>query len=169
MIGSGETRPRRLARPRRVTKEASPFVLINLEAGQSFLFDFFPAHIQIQSRSNWEAQDTTIGTKPLFYGNHEPRRVTIDEIYMDLTDEGLSIKQDVDDLLALQQETVNGTPAALLAVWGDHRLRCVLEEVTIDEQWFDQDGTPQRAKVSLQLVELQPLTGVVTSAVMQIG
>ena len=135
------------------------FLLVNLAGGASVLFKYFPAHIQTVDKANWEAQDITIGAKPLFYGNREPRRVMIEELMLDSTDDQQSVKPDLDALYALQIETRNGTPPALLAIWGDQRKRCVLSEVNVNQTWFDADGSPQRAKVSLTLVELQPLMG----------
>jgi hypothetical protein len=137
------------------------FVLINLEgpdpnAMAMFVFDFFPSKIQSTDRANWEAQDTTIGVKPLFYGNREPRKLSVTELVLDATDTiGDSITPQINALRNLQVETRNGTPPALLAVWGDEQLRCVLEEVQIERQFFDKRGMPTRAQVSLQLVELQ--------------
>jgi hypothetical protein len=131
-------------------------VLINLEGGGSFFFDYFPREIQTTDRANWEPQDTTIGTKPLFYGNSDPRRISIPELLLDRSKSSESIKQDIVVLLALKQEIPKlGRPPALLAIWGDEEHRCVLEEVTITRNWFSAEGNPERAKVSLQLLQLQ--------------
>ena len=45
---------------------AGKFVLISLETPDSFIFDLFPNEIQGTDRTNWEEQDVSIGTKPLF-------------------------------------------------------------------------------------------------------
>lgn len=135
------------------------FVLINLEGAGSFFFDFFPKEIQTTRRANWEPQDTAGGVKPSFYANGDPKRVTVPEVQLDRSREQQSIKPDIDALEALQQEDPKlGRPSALLAIWGDEQIRCVLEEVTINRKWFSTEGNPQRASVSLQLLELQEET-----------
>ena len=97
-----------------------------------------------------------LGVKPLFYANREPKRITVEEVFLDRTDTGESITDDIDGLLALQHEVPKlGRPPALLLIYGDRQQRVVLEEVTITEQWFSPEGNPQRAKLSLQLVEIQ--------------
>lgn len=132
------------------------FVLINLEGAGSFFFDFFPKEIQTTGRVTWEPQDVTIGVKPLFYANRDPRRISVPEVVLDRTDTLESIKRDIENLEALQAEDPKlGRPPALLAIWGDEQFRCVLEEVTINRKWFSAEGNAQRAMVSLQLLELQ--------------
>jgi hypothetical protein len=132
------------------------FVLINLEGAGSFFFDYFPKEIQTTGRATWEPQDITIGVKPLFYANRDPKRITVPEVMLDRTETGESIKPDIDALEELQKEVLTlGRPPALLAIWGDEQYRCVLEEVTINRRWFSDEGNPQRASVSLQLLELQ--------------
>lgn len=132
------------------------FVLINLEGADSFFFDFFPKEIQTTERAVWEPQDVTIGKKPIFYANREPKRISVPEVVLDRTDARESIKEDIEALGALQVEVANlGRPPALLAIWGDEQYRCVLEELTVNRTWFSPDGNPERASVSLQLLELQ--------------
>jgi hypothetical protein len=132
------------------------FVLVNLEGPGTYQFGFFPAELQTSSRVLWEPQEVTIGTKPLFYGNRDPKRITVDEAWLDGTRTGESISPDIEALQALQLEIVKlGRPPALLAIWGERQQRCVLEDLTIREQFFSNDGNPLRARVSLQLVELQ--------------
>jgi hypothetical protein len=131
-------------------------VLINLEGAGRFFFDVFPKDINTTNHANWEPQDITIGTKPLFYANREPKKISIPEVVLDRTKTQESIKDDIANLEALQSEDPTlGRPPALLAIWGDEQYRCVLEEVTINRKWFSPEGNPQRASVSLQLLELQ--------------
>jgi hypothetical protein len=140
--------------------EPGKFQLVNLEGAGSFVFKFFPSTNRSDDRANWEAQDTTIGTKPLFYANREPRRLTFDELWLDVSDGFAafdSITEDLKSLRALQTESrKTGAPPALLAIWGDRQERVVLEQLTVEEQFpFARNGNPMRAKVSLQLLELQ--------------
>lgn len=139
--------------------EAGKFQLVNLEGPGSFIFRFFPHTNRSDDRANWEAQDTTIGTKPLFYANSEPRRLSFDELWLDVSDGFAafdSITEDIKALRALKTEIAKtGAPPVLLAIWGDRQERVVLEQLTIEEQFpFARNGNPMRAKVSLQLLEL---------------
>jgi hypothetical protein len=139
------------------------FVLINLSGGGNFVFDFFPPSVETTGRANWSPQDVTHGAKPLFYMNRDARRLSVPDLFLDgsLTNE--SIAPDIRDLLLLLEETKQGAPPVLLAAWGDRSMRCVLEEVVIDEQFFAPTGEPLRAHVRLALVELQGAHESVTS------
>lgn len=130
------------------------FSLVNLSGGGALEFTLFPQRIGISNRANWSGQDVTTGVKPLFYANREPSRVRIDELYLDRTDENVSLSDDLDLLYALQEETKDGTPAALLAVWGDRQARVVLEELNVDLTYFTPDGSPSRARISLTLMQV---------------
>ena len=141
---------------RRSLMKTDHFTLINLEGGESFVFQFFPREIQTSGRSNWEAQDTTIGVRPLFYANRDGERISIPEVYLDGTDDNQSIEPEIRALQALRAEVPKlGRPPALLAAWGDEHYRCVLEEVSVTRNFFSPEGNPLRATVSLQLLELQ--------------
>jgi hypothetical protein len=132
------------------------FVLINLEGKGTFVFDLFPREIQSSRRTVWEPQDVTRGTKPLFYGNRDPKRITINEVVFDGTELNESIEPQIAALYALQNEDARlGRPPMLLAIWGDRQERCVLEEISIVEKFFSTSGEPLRAMVSMQLVEIQ--------------
>jgi hypothetical protein len=138
------------------------FVLISLETPDSFIFQFFPKEIQGTDRANWEPQDVSIGTKPLFYSSTEPRRISVPELVLDSTRDGGDIRDQIDRLRRLKAETKGGAPPVLHAVWGDYQMRCVLEECVIAENFFTRAGDPQRARVSLQLVEIQEQREIVT-------
>ena len=64
----------------------STLVLIDLNSQASFEFQYFPNEVKSVDRSNWEAQEVTIGTKPLFYQNREPQVLTFSELYFDTID-----------------------------------------------------------------------------------
>ena len=130
--------------------------LINLENQGAFVFQFFPANLRTQDRANWQPQETTVGVKPLLYGNREPRRIEVPELYLDNTDTNESLTEQIKELRGLMEETDKGTPPALLAVWGDRNERCVLEELSIEEQFFNADGEPTRVRINLGLIQLQP-------------
>ncbi|HEV7701369.1 MAG TPA: hypothetical protein VGO43_14150, partial [Pyrinomonadaceae bacterium] len=123
----------------------------------SFTFQYFPAEARLEDRANWEPQDLAGGKKPLFYGNRDPQRISVQELYLDNTMTDRSLKTDLDDLRTLMDEVDGkGTPPALLAIWGDHKERCVLEELCVEEVMFNSEGECTRAKISIQLLELQP-------------
>ncbi len=155
---------------------AGKFALISLETPDSFMFDLFPKEIQVTDRANWEPQDVSRGTKPLFYASGEPRKISVPELMLDGTRTGESIGDQIDRLRGLKKEIdqaralalqipFTGAPPALLAIWGDRQQRCVMEEVMIAENFFTAAGDPLRARVSLQLIELQEESEAVTSSV----
>lgn len=132
------------------------FILINLCGGGVFKFPFFPtAPIELARRANWPEQETTTGTRPLMYFNRDPRRLEVREVWLDKSDTNQSIKPEIEAILALQNETCEGTPPPLLAVWGDRQERCVLEEARFEETFHAPEGHPIRARVSLSLKEVQ--------------
>lgn len=132
------------------------FVIVSLCGPGVFVFDFFPvAPIEVNRRANWPEQETTTGTRPLFYSNRDPRRLEVGEVWLDKTDTNESITPQIEALLALQDEVCEGTPPPLLALWGDRRERVVLEDARIEEMFHRPDGSPIRARVSLSLKEVQ--------------
>jgi len=137
--------------------EPSKFQLLDIASDFALEFDLFPEQITTSGRTNWEPQETTNGTKPLFYSNTEPLRISIQDAHIDYTDSNTSAASDV-DLLRLQMTEIEegGPPPALLAIWGERRIRCVLTDLTIDETMFTPDGNPTRLRISLELTELQP-------------
>lgn len=131
-------------------------VLINLESGDAaFVFQFFPNTVSTTDRANWQPQETTIGVKPLFYANREPRTIDFPEVYLDNTDTDASLTGDIKRLRSLQEETAKGTPPSLLAGWGDRSEQCVLEELNIEEILFTDGGDPIRARIRMTLLQVQ--------------
>ncbi len=128
--------------------------LINLENQGSFVFKFFPTNISTTDRANWQPQETTIGVKPLFYANREPRQLDFPELWFDNTDTNESLTPEFKALNELFDDT-KGTPPALLAIWGDRQERCVLQELTIEETFFNREGYPIRARIRMTLTQLQ--------------
>lgn len=132
------------------------FMLVDATKGTAaFIFQYFPSPVSTAGRANWNAADVTQGAKPLFYFNREPHRLTVGGLVLDNTDTGESLTPQIRELFALLEEAERGTPPLLLAAWGDRQLRCVLEELNIDEEFFDEGGEPLRARVGLSLVEVQ--------------
>jgi hypothetical protein len=133
------------------------FQLIDLSSDFAFQFPYFPDNVMLSGRANWHQQETTFGVKPLFYANADPLRVSVREIELGSVDSQVSLKPDIDLLRMFQQELEEGgPPPPMLALWGDQRLRCVLEDLTIEQTMFDEEGKCTRAIVSLELTELQP-------------
>lgn len=137
--------------------------LINLDGGGNFVFQFFPATVSTTDRANWEPQDTTIGVKPLFYANREPRSIEFPELYLDTTTTNASLTPQIKALQSLFEETANGTPPKLLAAWGDRHERCVLQELTVEEIFFHREGHPIRARIRMTLQQVQGDSSEATS------
>lgn len=132
------------------------FQLIDLTSNIAFTFQYFPETVKITDRANWDSQNMTVGKKPLFYGNREPQQISVDDLYLDKTETDLSLKADLDDLRTLMDEVEGkGVPPALLALWGDQKLRCVLQDLSVDQIMFNDRGECTRARISIQLLELQ--------------
>ena len=133
----------------------STFQLIDIDSDFAYEFPFFPENIRTVDRANWEPQDTTIGTKPLFYANGEPLQISV-ELYLDTTAFNTSLKPDIDLLRLFKAELPEGgVPGPMLAIWGDTKVRCVLADLTIEESMFNDEGNPTRAKVNVELTQLQ--------------
>lgn len=138
-----------------MSAQVSSLVLVNLEAGDSFIFRYFPEKVEHSRRANWEPQDVATGTKPLVYANREPKRLTFNEVWLDNSATNDSVTADLDQLYALQNQGRQGAPPKLLAQWGDRQERVVLEDVRVVESHFSTEGNPRRALLSLTLVEIQ--------------
>jgi hypothetical protein len=137
---------------------AGKFVVIALGGPGVIIFDWFPSPspgIGLSRRANWQEQETTIGTKPLFYMNRDPRKLDVQEVWLDKTDTNESITPQIERLMSLQDEVANGTPPPCLVLWGDRQERCVLEEIHIEEVFHHRSGFPMRARVTLNFKELQ--------------
>jgi hypothetical protein len=133
--------------------KAKPIALVNLDTGQAWAFQFFPKSLGIEDRANWEAADVTMGTRPLMYANREPQRISIDEVWLDSSDAGVSLTEEIEGLRSLMKETNQRTPPALRLICGDWQQRVVLEEMKVEEQLFDRSGNPLRARISLSFIE----------------
>ncbi|HEY9286245.1 MAG TPA: hypothetical protein VIP46_22530 [Pyrinomonadaceae bacterium] len=139
-------------------------VLVNLEAGDSFLFNLFPENIELSGRANWRPQNVTHGLQPLLYANREPQQLRFPSLWLDNTRGRDSLNAELVQLLALQERAKGkGAPPALLARWGDASFRGVLTEVNIRETYFTREGNPLRAELSLTLLELQDEIAPVSS------
>lgn len=141
------------------------FQLVHVYKNWTFLFMIgkrahFPAEIATEDQANWESQNITIGTKPLFYSNRDPRRLTVSELYLDSTASGESLSPIIKRLRSLMDETDKGTPSTLLALWGDRQEVVVLTRLSIKEIFFARNGNPLRAQVNLELLQVQDRTGM---------
>jgi hypothetical protein len=143
---------------------ADGIALIDLYSSNAWVFQFFPPGISTEDRANWEPQNVTIGTRPLFYSNREPQRITISDVLLN-SDSEESITKDIEELRALMKETDRGSPPPLLFICGDWQERVVLEELRIEKQFFDPQANLLRARVSLTLLELQRVRERVTTKI----
>lgn len=135
---------------------ADTFQLIDLSSDYAFEFQYFPESISMQTGANWVPQDTTIGVKPLFYANGEPTVISVRDLILDNTEIDVTLKPDLDILRLFKTELEEGgPPPPLLAVWGDHEERCVLVDLNIEHIYFNPAGECTRAKIGLELLQLQ--------------
>jgi len=132
-------------------------VLIDLNSQASFEFQYFPDEVQTRLHPNWRPQDVTIGIKPLLYENSDPELLTFPELWMDesYTNESLTeTLQSLKEFAAAEVED-RGAPPPLLATWGDRKQLCVLQDLTIAETFFSDNGEPIRARLSMELIQIQ--------------
>lgn len=140
--------------------------ILNLDTAANFHAISFPAEIEIEARANWQPQNVTHSTKPLLYGNNDPKRISFNG-WLDGTGREIreSIREHEQALFNLMTMIPGkGRPPALLLIYGDESFRCVLESVNVRQEHFDPDGTPIRAEVSLTFLELQPESNGQTGA-----
>jgi len=139
------------------------FQLVDLTSSLGFSFQYFPEMVRWSEQLNWNQQDTTIGNKPLFYANAEARTLTVSDVIIDGTGDNRDITAELNDLRNLKAERDGtGMPTPLLAVWGGQKFRCVIQSLEIEENYFHDSGYPMRARINLELIELQD-SGVTTS------
>ncbi len=136
--------------------EPAKFQIIDIGSEYAFEFPLFPNEINVDDGANWEPQDTTIGKKPLFYRNMEPRRISIQEAYIDNTNANVSAVAELQLLqMQLTELEEGGPPPALLVVWGEQTYRCVLTQLSSNQSMFV-EGNPTRLRLSMEFLELQP-------------
>lgn len=139
------------------------FMLIDLTSQASIEFQFFPSEVTTEDGANWEPQNTANGKKPLFYANGEPGKLTVPDLVIDgtMVTPNQSMTESIKKLksFTLDEKEDRGAPPPLLATWGDEKMRCVLTRMTVTRIFFDSDGKPLRAKVSLDLLEFQDEDG----------
>lgn len=138
-----------------MSDQANALLVTNLESNQSFIFRFFPTEIETSRRANFEPQDVTTGVMPLFYANREGRRLAFPTLWLDNSVTGESLTPEIQELFALQNETIEGKPPTLSVAWGDREEQVVLEEISVTENAFLSNGTPIRARLSLSFIEMQ--------------
>ncbi len=133
------------------------FQLIEVETDYAFEFPFFPENVSISGGANWNPQETTQGVKPLMYANTEPTRISLTDIHLDETMTGVSLKPTLDLLRMFKNEVAEGgPPPAILALWGDEELLCVMTGLDIEQIMFNPEGECIRARLQIELLELQP-------------
>jgi hypothetical protein len=139
-------------------------VPFSIEGFKGIEFDYFPTEISTTDRINWNPQDTTIGVKPLFYANREPRKLQFDKLILDSTATGESLAEKILQLRKLYEETKSGTPTKIVVGWGLGRAETVvLEELTVKETFFSDEEEPLRAEISMSFIEVQDEVQTTTS------
>ena len=132
------------------------FQLIDIGSDFAYEFQYFPEEISLQDSANWNAQETTMGVKPLFYASGEPSIISVENLILDNTETGVSLKPDLDLLRLFKTELEEGgPPPAMLAIWGDWSERCVLTRLDITQIYFDAEGNCLRARIGIDLTQLQ--------------
>jgi phage protein U len=137
--------------------QLADFTITNLFSNGHFIFKYFPREISTEDAVNWEAQNTTVGTKPLSYANREPQRIVIDELWLDQSDTNSPITTILEELRSLLEvDTLKGSPPLLIINGGgiNNEGAVVLEKLTIKQTFFTPEGKPLRASVGLTFLEV---------------
>lgn len=132
------------------------FQLIDLETDFAFEFPYFPEMIRVSEAANWQPQETTMGIKPLFYANGEPRTISVSDIILDNTLTNEPVTELLDSIRLFKTEMEDGRPPQpLLVVWGDNTYLCVMTAFDHEGIMFTPEGYCIRARVSIELLQIQ--------------
>lgn len=151
----------------------------NLDTGEVVSVQFNPATYTLSDDAQWRDQGNK--DKPgLSYERGSPATLQM-ELWFDTTRGGDNVNEVwVDKMRALLAQSVDGDvggrstqhPPFLQFSWGGFELVCVMERLQIQYELFKPDGTPVRAKCTVQLKEHQgdaptpsPLDGTTTTTV----
>lgn len=132
------------------------FQLIDLETDYAFEFPYFPEQVRVSEAANWQPQDVTMGTKPLFYANGEPRLISLTDVILDNTEAGDPLTETLDSIRLFKTEMLDGRPPQpLLVVWGDNVYLCVMTAFDCEHIMFTPEGYCTRARVALEFMQIQ--------------
>lgn len=141
----------------------------NLHTGDVLSVQFNPKEFTLSDSASWRDQGNK-ARPALSYEKGAPAGLQM-ELWFDTTRGGADVNAEyIDAFRALLEQTytdrVNGRviqrPPTLKFAWGGFELVCVVERIQVLYSMFKPDGTPVRAKVTLQLKEQATPNNAVT-------
>lgn len=146
------------AKPRAKSQKA----YLETETGKKLPCLFNPAELAISLSNAWDA-DPKPGqqTPSLKFRGGDSGSLSL-ELFFDTTDTGKTVTDYTDKLFRLMaidkklpgysKQKQNGRPGWIKFHWGKfHSFKCIISSLKVNFVYFGSDGTPLRAKVSLDL------------------
>jgi ABC-type transporter Mla subunit MlaD len=141
--------------------------LTNLDTGGTISVQFNPKEFSYSDSADWKPKGN-VDRPSLTYEKGSPASVKMD-VYFDSTRSGGDVESGgVGALRKLLEQTVQenidgkpiSRPPYLRFAWGTFSMGCVVKDIQVQYMMFRPDGAPVRAKVTLSLMEHQPVGGL---------
>ncbi len=138
-------------------------ILTTTDAGaEAINFQFNPSSLSFARSVNWkvEAAYTTAGFPKVSYSNRGAETLKLSNLWFDTYE--YATKTSVLTLIApiIKSTEIAGSlkrPPVYVFAWGEQYLKCVVTNISYELTMFLADGTPVRAKVSIDLQEVDDI------------
>jgi hypothetical protein len=138
-------------------------MLTTTDAGaEAINFQFNPSSLSFSRSVTWKTESayTAAGFPKVSYSNRSPETLSLKNLWFDTYEN--ATKKSVLDLIApiIKATEVVGSlkrPPVYIFAWGDDYLKCVVTNISYELTLFLADGTPVRAKVSIDLQEVDDI------------
>jgi len=138
-------------------------MLTTTDAGaEAINFQFNPSSLSFSRSVTWETESvrTAGGFPKVHYSKRGPETLKLQNLWFDTYEN--ATKKSVLDLIApiIKATEVVGSlerPPVYIFAWGEDYLKCVVTSISYDLTMFLEDGTPVRAKVSIDLQEVDDI------------
>ncbi|WP_434686382.1 hypothetical protein [Pseudanabaena minima] len=126
-------------------------------------FQFNPESLSFSRTVNWKVEDgayTAAGFPKVSYSNRGAETLKLSNLWFDTYE--YPTKTSVLDLISpiIKSTEIAGSlkrPPVYIFAWGEQYLKCVVTNISYDLTMFLADGTPVRAKVSIDLQEVDDI------------
>lgn len=126
-------------------------------------FQFNPESLSFSRTVSWKVEDgayTAAGFPKVSYSNRGAETLKLSNLWFDTYE--YPTKTSVLDLISpiIKSTEIAGSlkrPPVYIFAWGEQYLKCVVTSISYDLTMFLADGTPVRAKVSIDLQEVDDI------------
>ncbi|MEA5476400.1 hypothetical protein VB774_02095 [Pseudanabaena galeata UHCC 0370] len=126
-------------------------------------FQFNPESLSFARTVTWKVEDgayTAAGFPKVSYSNRGAETLKLSNLWFDTYE--YPTKTSVLDLISpiIKSTEIAGSlkrPPVYIFAWGEQYLKCVVTSISYDLTMFLADGTPVRAKVSIDLQEVDDI------------